>query len=100
MPNSTQAKTILDIAGEVTSTHRNQDYGSPLTNHGRTARFWSAFLGADITPEQVCMMNILQKISRGMNKITQDTLVDIAGYARNVEMIQDEKHTLEQLEDE
>lgn len=44
-----------------------------------------------ITPEQVCFLNILQKIARGMHDITEDTLVDIAGFAENIERVRTEK---------
>ena len=83
--------TILEEAAKAVDGPRNEDYGHPLDNHGRTAALWSAYLGIPITPEQVCFLNVLQKISRGMNRITRDTLVDIAGYARNVEMVQAER---------
>lgn len=88
---TTRPNTILDEAARITTADRNQDYGTPLANHGRTAAFWSNYLGIPITPEQVCILNILQKISRSMEKTTRDTLVDIAGYARNIEMIEDER---------
>lgn len=84
-------ESILEEAVRAVHGARNDDYGSPLTNHSRTAAFWSAYLGIPISPEQVCMLNILQKVSRGMNRITRDTLVDISGYAANVEMIQAER---------
>ena len=82
-----EGDTILDTAKRVTAQDRGLDYGHPSINHKRTANFWSTYLDRDITPEDVCMMNILQKVSRGMNTLTEDTLVDIAGYARNIEMI-------------
>ena len=85
-------KCILEEAQEIILGTRREDYGHPLDNHGRTAAFWSAYIGCDITPEQVCMMNKLQKISRSATgRMTRDTLVDIAGYAANIEMIQDER---------
>ena len=89
-PARPERETILDTASRVTSTDRNQDYGHPAENHRRTAELWSIYLeDRFLTPEDVCMMNILQKVSRGMQVLTDDTLVDIAGYARNVEMIRD-----------
>lgn len=88
-PTRPTGETVLDTARRVTTIDRNQDYGHPADNHGRTAEFWSTFLGMEITSEQVCMMNILQKVSRGMAVLTHDTLVDIAGYSRNVEMIRE-----------
>ena len=71
---------------------RNQDYGSPLDNHSRTAALWSAFMGVDFTAEQICALNILQKMSRwATGRLTRDTLVDLCGYSANVELIQDER---------
>lgn len=83
------SETILEEAARVVSDDRGHHYGPPHVNHARTAKLWSAYLGHEITAEQVCMLNILQKIGRSMHQITRDTLVDIAGYARNVEMIAD-----------
>ena len=89
-------ETILEEASRVVDGDRQNDYGHPLDNHGRTAAFWSTLLGIEITPEHVCIMNMLQKISRSMNRMTRDSLVDIAGYARNVEMVQDRRKFLEE----
>ena len=86
-------KSILEEAQEIIHGPRREDYGHPLDNHGRTAEDWSKIWGIALTPEDVCFMNIVQKISRmkTTGKITRDGLVDIAGYAANVEMIQDER---------
>ena len=81
--------SILDEAKEIVDGSRRNDYGTPKENHQRTADLWSTYLGVKISAEQVCMLNILQKISRSMNKTTRDTLVDIAGYARNIELLND-----------
>jgi hypothetical protein len=86
--------TILDEAAEIVHGARNEDYGTPLDNHSRTAAFWSTYLGIPITAEQVCVLNILQKISRSMNLLTHDTMVDIAGYAANIWMIQEARRQL------
>lgn len=84
-------ESILQEAQRVIHGVRNADYGHPLDNHGFTAALWGAYLGVGITPEQVCMMNILQKVSRSKTRMTRDTMVDVAGYAGNIEMIQDER---------
>jgi hypothetical protein len=81
----------LRIADDVVSGNRRNDYGTPLENHSRTARLWTAYLKLEVSAEDVCMLNILQKISRGMHSITPDTLVDICGYARNIQIIREEK---------
>jgi hypothetical protein len=83
--------SILDEAQAIVHGPRRTDYGHPFDNHSRTAAFWSDYLGIPITPEQVCMMNILQKVSRSMTSITRDTLVDIAGFAANVELIEERR---------
>jgi hypothetical protein len=88
--NPREDGNILHDADVAVSGNRRNDYGTPTENHSRTAKLWSVWLKRDITPEDVCMLNILQKVSRGMNKITRDTLVDIAGYARNIELVQND----------
>ena len=88
-----KSQSILEEDQKIIHGDRRDDYGHPLDNHGLTAALWAAYLGCDITPEDVCFMNELQKISRAKTGgiITRDTLVDIAGYAANIEMIQDER---------
>jgi len=86
---SSSSKTILEEAAGITTTDRNITYGQPIDNHGRTAEFWSTYLGTNITPEDVCWMMMLVKVSRNMHAPSRDNLVDMAGYARNIEMIRD-----------
>jgi hypothetical protein len=83
----------LDEAKEIVNGARNRDYGHPADNHGFTAALWTSYLIrqevlGEISAQDVCILNILQKISRGCNSMTRDTLVDIAGYAANIEMMQ------------
>lgn len=86
------SNNILQKADRATTTDRNKYYGHPLDNHSVTAGLWGVYLGVDIGPEDVCFLNILQKVSRTVSgEIIEDTLIDIAGYARNVEMIQLER---------
>lgn len=95
------SKNVLEEANEIIHGARNESYGHPLENHGLTAKYWSVYLDAKngfaITAEDVCFLNILQKISRSQSgvDVTRDTLVDIAGYAGNVEMIQDKRREIE-----
>lgn len=77
--------SILSEAANIVDGDRQQTYGTPLENHTRTAKLWSAYLGIEITPRNVCMMNILQKVSRDRFKPGRDHLVDIAGYAENAQ---------------
>lgn len=66
---------------------RAADYGTPEENHARTAALWSAYLGVSVTAHDVCMLNVLQKVSRTRHKVTPDSLLDVAGYAANAELI-------------
>lgn len=90
-----ERKSILEEAEEAVQGPRRQDYGNPSDNHDTTAILWACYLSArrrneNFSPEgiDVCIMNILQKISRIANgQVTRDSLIDIAGYARNAEII-------------
>lgn len=91
------SESILQEAQRIVDGARQNDYGHPLDNHGTTANMWNAFLSRKhglefkLDAEDVCMLNILQKISRQANRYTRDNLVDVAGYARNVEMVRNER---------
>lgn len=93
-------ETILEQAQRIIYGERNKDYGHPIINHLRTAAFWCIWKGTYFTPIDVCMMNIFQKQSRSMNKLTFDNLVDIAGYTGNIERIvfEDYDFTEEELD--
>jgi hypothetical protein len=91
---------ILQEADKIIHGDRNEQYGTPLDNHGTTAAFWNTYLAAlrrrgkvDLDAEDVCWLNVLQKISREATTGAQkrDTAVDVAGYAGNVEMVREEK---------
>ncbi len=76
-------KETLDEAKGIVCGDRQDAYGLPEVNHARTAKLWSVFLGIEVTPRQVCYLNILQKCGREVNAIRRDTDVDICGYAAN-----------------
>ena len=71
---------------------RGATYGPPSENHARTAALWSAYFRnrgyefKPITPDDVCFLNILQKIARCMSKAgpSKDSLEDIQGFAENI----------------
>ena len=98
--------TILDDADDVTRNARQSAYGHPLDNHGCTAQLWTAYIerrfGARVpmTSLDVCYLMMLVKISRLANDPThRDSLVDMAGYARNAEMILDEIAAMDEYKD-
>ena len=89
------AQTFANRALEAVDGPRNEQYGPPHINHANTARLWNAYLEAKgwdpITAEDVCFLNILQKIARSSHAITDDSIVDVIGYALNVAVIREER---------
>lgn len=79
--------SILAAAHHAVHGDRRADYGSPADNHARTALLWSAYLGVTVSATDVCMLNILQKVSRQRHACKRDNLVDIAGYAANADLL-------------
>ena len=83
------------FAAKITETvaNRGSGYGHPQDNHQLTADLWSAWLkrrlGVDISlsAEDVCALNVLQKLSRAAHATKDDTWEDVAGYAENVAML-------------
>lgn len=71
----------LDKAKAVVTKDRNDQYGNPEQNFGLIASFWSAYLGIPIPPEKVSVMLVMMKCARTKHKVSDDTWIDIAGYA-------------------
>jgi hypothetical protein len=100
------AKDTLETAAAYVAGPRSRYYGHPLDNHGRTAALVRAYLKArfgidlDVTEEDVCWMNVLQKIARDMNAPVEDGPVDVAGYAANVAEIRSTRERRAALEAE
>lgn len=79
---------ILEQAARLTAEDRMAAYGHPRDDFGRTAALWSAYLGFPVTAQQVGLCMALVKISRlAATPDHRDSLVDLAGYARTVEML-------------
>lgn len=75
-------QSILERARECVCGQREQDYGTPENNFGRIARLWSDYTGCHVSPIDVAMMMALLKIARVKSGTgTEDSFVDIAGYA-------------------
>lgn len=73
---------ILDIAKDIVTKDRNEQYGSPEDNFNQIAEYWSTYLETKINAHDVAVMMILLKIARiktGSPKA--DSYIDIAGYA-------------------
>lgn len=75
-------ESVLKAALAAVNGARNESYDEPENNFRRISLLWSAYLGWEITPTDVAVMNILQKVGRLMHTPNHvDSWVDIAGYA-------------------
>jgi hypothetical protein len=91
-------ETILQEAQRLVHGDRQGSYGHPLDNHSCTATMVDAYLlrkpgptRGPLDAEDIAIINILQKVSRSANGQKRDTVVDIAGYAENLQMIAEER---------
>lgn len=81
--------SALDRAKEIVYQDRQTMYGDPLPSARRTAAMWSAILGTEVTPQQVILCMVAMKISREVGGHHPDHIVDIAGYAENLFLIEE-----------
>jgi hypothetical protein len=86
------AESICQEAERITGGERQANYGPPIFDFTRTARIWEVILdrpAGHITPEQIGLCMIGVKIARYLHRPHRDSLVDIAGYAKTVQMCAD-----------
>tara|TARA_R110001599_G_scaffold159115_3_gene346433 strand:- start:1040 stop:1333 length:294 start_codon:yes stop_codon:yes gene_type:complete len=74
-------KECLNTAEGLITGQRAIDYGDARENHQRIASFWSTYLCKTLTPADVANMMMLLKIARIMETATDDSYIDICGYA-------------------
>lgn len=83
------------IEADAATKARGENYGHPRDHLGNVARLWSEHLSYRtkqfivLNARDVTMMMILLKVSRDANKPHRDDLVDIAGFARCAEMLEE-----------
>lgn len=88
-------ETIADKAKKIVFGDREQTYGDPGKNLRMIAGMWSAYLGIEITPEQVCDMMVQLKIARLKSSPDhEDSKVDIIGYTLLKERLKENENKL------
>lgn len=99
-PDNAQKKhntysSVLKEAHAIINGERQKDYGSPLTSFTTIAALWSVVLDIEVTAEQVALCMIQLKVARAKNGgMQRDSLVDIAGYAGCIELMEKERNNL------
>ena len=91
-------ESILAEADRLVSTDRQSDYGPPHEDFAKTALMIQGVLlpklreGATITAADVGLIMCCVKLSREVNKHKRDNLVDLAGYAKCIDLIEQRNH--------
>lgn len=80
---------VLEEADGIVGGPRRKEYGHPKQNFSDVAKSWEAVLGCSVTPLQVIQCMIMLKVCRANQGYKRDTFVDVAGYARCAELIQE-----------
>lgn len=80
---------VLTEAHGLIRGDRLRFYGPPTENFERIAGMWSAYLGVDVSANDVCCMMIALKIARirSGGAYHRDSAVDAAGYAALLEVL-------------
>jgi hypothetical protein len=76
----TDDQSILLEAHGLVHGARQEAYGHPADDFGRTAQMFSAILGIPVTAKQAALCMVAVKLSRECNAPKRDNLVDGAGY--------------------
>lgn len=94
------AETVLAEAERIVGGDRNDCYGHPRIDFECIAAMWDAYLikkhiastraYSPVTPRDVANLMILLKVAREAKRPGRDNLVDIAGYARCAERLDEQ----------
>lgn len=88
-------ETVLEEAERITGGDRNNAYGHPVQDFTAIACMWGSYLSkllnhtVTIEPIVVPHLMILLKVAREAKLPQRDNLVDIAGYARCAERLEE-----------
>jgi len=85
------SESILAEADRIVSNDRRETYGHPLDDYDRAAKIWSGILGIEVTAEQAIMCMIGVKLSRECHRPKRDNRVDLAGYAKCLDLVVEER---------
>lgn len=77
-----ESAELLRAVADLVEGSRRSSHGPAEAVFKRTAEFWSLYLQVSLTPRDVAMLNLLQKVSRAeCGGENTDDYMDMAGYA-------------------
>jgi hypothetical protein len=81
-------ETVLQEADRLVSGDRQSAYGHPFDDFTRTGKLWAAILDLpEVSPDQVALCMAALKISRLCHRYKRDSAVDLAGYAKCLDLV-------------
>ena len=83
-----KTKSICKIADEIVCGERRRDYGPPTANFQLTANTFNALTGHKLSAEEVAIFMIVLKLARQVHTPKRDNLIDICGYTKCLDLIQ------------
>lgn len=82
--------SILDKAKKTVDNKREEEYGHPKHHFSKTASVFNALKGTNLTAQDIADFFMVDKLVRRQTSPEDlDHLVDIAGYARCAERLQE-----------
>lgn len=78
--------TIFDEAEALVNGERQEEYGPPAKHLARIAAIWGAVLNRPVTAREVALCMAGLKLARAGHGHSRDSLVDLVGYIRLIEM--------------
>ena len=90
-----ERRSVLIEADGLVHGDRNAAYGHPLDDMSRTAGMVSAMLAhklrEPLTAEEIAYIMCQVKLSRQINKVKRDNMVDLSGYAECADWMIEER---------
>jgi hypothetical protein len=87
----------IDLAKEIIYGDREQTYGHPSKNLVAISQLWTIYLhqkyasNVIVNAEDVCWMMNLLKMTRQMNQVKQDNVIDAIGYLALIDRLGENK---------
>ena len=79
-PYKTEHKSVLLEADKIVNGDRNEQYGDPNIAFNEYSEILKTTFGIDLTPSEICKVQMAIKLGRMKYKYKKDSIVDLCGY--------------------